>query len=166
MPVTDGKKSSFTIPGLKDGDRVLIFMKSGEGSGTNGIFLNITGAKDALGKKIETAQSDTWYRAGGTNWQHERYEGCYHFIKDGDGNMTFSMNSGSMCKLLYIRIYTGQRIALPILFHLLRMILVSCFSLMTKVQSWALMVQAVTCLCVSVERDSILPIKFLPIRVI
>jgi hypothetical protein len=24
--------------------------------------------------------------------------------------MTFSMNSGSMCKLLYIRIYTGQRI--------------------------------------------------------
>ena len=112
LPVTDDKKSSFTIPGLKDGDRVLIFMKSGEGSGTNGIFLNITGAKDALGKKITTDENDpdTWYKAGGTNWQHDRYEGCYHFIKDGDGNMTFDMQSGSMCKLLYIRIYTGQRI--------------------------------------------------------
>ena len=107
LPVTDGKKSSFTIPGLKDGDRVLIFMKSGEATGTNGIFLNITGAKDALGKAINSADL---YKAGGTNWQHNRYEGCYHFIKDGDGNMTFSMNSGSMCKLLYIRIYTGQRI--------------------------------------------------------
>ena len=107
LPVTDGKKSSFTIPGLKDGDRVLIFMKSGEATGTNGIFLNITGAKDALGKAINPTDL---YKAGGTNWQHNRYEGCYHFIKDGDGNMTFDMNSGSMCKLLYIRIYTGQRI--------------------------------------------------------
>lgn len=107
LPVTDGKKSSFTIPGLKDGDRVLIFMKSGEATGDNGIFLNITGAKDALGKAINPSDL---YKAGGTNWQHNRYEGCYHFIKDGDGNMTFSMNSGSMCKLLYIRIYTGQRI--------------------------------------------------------
>ena len=114
MPVTDGKKSSFTIPGLKPGDRVLIFMKSGEATGTNGIFLNITGAKDALGKAINPTDL---YKAGGTNWQHERYEGCYHFIKDETtdpgsdyGRMTFSMNSGSMCKLLYIRIYTGQRI--------------------------------------------------------
>ncbi len=107
LPVTDGKKSSFTIPGLKDGDRVLIFMKSGEATGDNGIFLNITGAKDALGKAINPTDL---YKAGGTNWQHSRYEGCYHFIKDGDGNMTFDMNSGSMCKLLYIRIYTGQRI--------------------------------------------------------
>lgn len=114
MPVTDDKKSSFTIPGLKPGDRVLIFMKSGEATGTNGIFLNITGAKDALGKAINPSDL---YKAGGTNWQHERYEGCYHFIKDETkdpgseyGRMTFSMNSGSMCKLLYIRIYTGQRI--------------------------------------------------------
>ena len=114
LPVTDGKKSSFTIPGLKPGDRVLIFMKSGEATGDNGIFLNITGAKDALGKAINPSDL---YKAGGTNWQHERYEGCYHFIKDETkdpgseyGRMTFSMNSGSMCKLLYIRIYTGQRI--------------------------------------------------------
>lgn len=115
LPVTDGKKSSFTIPGLKPGDRVLIFMKSGEATADNGIFLNITGAKDALGKAIN---STDLYKAGGTNWQHNRYEGCYHFIKDETtdpnsdyGRMTFSMNSGSMCKLLYIRIYTGQRIS-------------------------------------------------------
>lgn len=120
LPVTDDKKSSFTIPGLKPGDRVLIFMKSGEGSGKNGIFLNITGAKDALGKKIETNENNesTWYKAGGTNWQHNRYEGCYHFIKDETtdegsdyGRMTFDMQSGSMCKLLYIRIYQGERIS-------------------------------------------------------
>ena len=119
LPVTDDKKSSFTIPGLKAGDRVLIFMKSGEGSGANGIFLNVIGAKDAVGTTIETDDTDpdTWYRAGGTNWQHNRYEGCYHFIKDdnvdettGYGSMTFDMQSGSMCKLLYIRIYTGKRI--------------------------------------------------------
>lgn len=114
MPVTDGKKSSFTIPGLKPGDRVLIFMKSGEGSGDNGIFLNITGAKDALGKQIEATDL---YKAGGTNWQHDRYEGCYHFIKDDTkdpnsdyGRMTFDMQAGSMCKLMYIHIYTGERI--------------------------------------------------------
>lgn len=107
LPVTDDKKSSFTIPGLKDGDRVLIFMRSGEGSGANGIFLNITGAKDALGNPIDP---NDLYKAGGTNWQHDRYEGCYHFIKDGNGNMTFDMQAGSMCKLLYIHIYTGQRI--------------------------------------------------------
>lgn len=104
-PVQDTDFSSFKIPGLKDGDRVLIFMKSGEGSGANGIFLNITGAKDALGKQINSA-----YKAGGTNWQHSRYEGCYHFIKDGDGDMKFTLTGGSMAKLLYIRIYQGQRI--------------------------------------------------------
>ena len=114
LPVTDGKKSSFTIPGLMPGDRVLIFMKSGESSGDNGIFLNITGAKDALGKPIV---STDLYKAGGTNWQHSRYEGCYHFIKDDTtdegseyGRITFDMKAGSMCKLLYIHIYQGQRI--------------------------------------------------------
>jgi hypothetical protein len=99
--------SSFTIPGLKDGDRVLIFMKSGEGSSANGIFLNISGAKDALGKPISASDL---YKAGGTNWQHSRYEGCYHFIKDGDGNMKFDLKGGSMCKIMYIHIYTGERI--------------------------------------------------------
>jgi hypothetical protein len=113
-PVQSTDFSSFTIPGLKPGDRVLIFMKSGESSGDNGIFLNITGAKDALGKQIEATDL---YKAGGTNWQHNRYEGCYHFIKDDTtdpgseyGRITFDMQAGSMCKLLYIHIYTGERI--------------------------------------------------------
>ncbi len=99
--------SSFKIPCLKDGDRVLIFMKSGESSGKDGINLKVEGAKDALGEDIDP---NVVYSAGGTNWQHNRYEGCYHFIKKGNGDMKFSMLSGSMCKLMYIRIYSGARI--------------------------------------------------------
>lgn len=103
------KKSSFTIPGLKDGDRVLIFMKSGEKSGSDreAIFFNIEGARDAVGTRIV---STDLYGAGGTLWQHSRLEGCYHFIKDGDGPMTFYMVRGAICKLLSIRIYSGKRI--------------------------------------------------------
>ena len=115
LPDADGK-SSFTIPSLKDGDRVLIFMKAGMKLGDDdpnvGMFLNIHGAKDAIGTPI--VASDL-YKAGGTNYiggsSHTRYEGCYHFIKDGDGDMTFVMKGGSMCKIMYIRIYTGDRIS-------------------------------------------------------
>ncbi len=106
LPDPNGK-SSFTIPCLKDGDRVLIFMKSGEATGTNGIFLNVHGALDAEGTPI--SETDL-YKAGGTNWIHSRYEGCYHFIKNGDGDMKFDMVGGSMCKIMYIRIYQGKRI--------------------------------------------------------
>ncbi len=103
------KKSSFTIPGLKDGDRVLIFMKSGEKSGSDreAIFLNIEGARDAVGTEIDPTYL---YGAGGTLWQHSRLEGCYHFIKKGDGDMKFYMVRGAICKLLSIRIYSGKRI--------------------------------------------------------
>ena len=108
MPIAnEGEYSKFTIPGLQDEDRVLIYMKSGEGSSDNGIFLNITGAKDAIGNPIS---SSDLYKALGTNYLHDRYEGCYHFIKDGPGNMTFTLNGGSMCKIMYIRIYTGARV--------------------------------------------------------
>ena len=110
-----GGHSSFTIPSLKDGDRVLIFMKSGMKLGDDdndyGIFLKVHGAKDALGTSIDP---NDLYKAGGTNYiggnSHTRYEGCYHFIKEGDGDMTFDMVGGSMCKLMYVRIYTGDRI--------------------------------------------------------
>ena len=102
-----GEVSKLTIPCLKDGDRVLIFMKSGEATGSDGIFLNVSGAKDAVGTPISSSDR---YDAGGTNWQHNRYEGCYHFIKAGNGEMTFSMVGGSMAKILYIRIYSGTRI--------------------------------------------------------
>ncbi len=115
LPDADGQ-SSFTIPGLKNGDRVLIFMKAGMKIGDEdpnlGIFLNVYGAKDAVGESIDPT---VLYKAGGTNYiggnGHTRYEGCYHFIKDGDGEMKFVMKGGSMCKLLYVRIYTGDRIS-------------------------------------------------------
>ena len=114
LPDADGQ-SSFTIPSLKGGDRVLIFMKSGMKLGDDdndyGIFLKVHGAKDALGTSIDP---NDLYKAGGTNYiggnGHTRYEGCYHFIKEGDGDMTFDMVGGSMCKLMYVRIYTGDRI--------------------------------------------------------
>ena len=109
LPDADGA-SSFTIPGLKDGDRVLIFMKSSAKSGSDreAIFLNIEGAGDAIGTPIN---SSDLYGAGGAIWaEHERYEGCYHFVKIGDGNMKFTMKRGAICKLMYIRIYSGKRL--------------------------------------------------------
>lgn len=110
LPDANGA-SSFTIPGLKDGDRVLIFMKSGEKSGGDRetIFLNIEGALDAVGNPIA---SDYLYGAGGAIWaEHSRYEGCYHFIKDSsDKPMKFTMKRGAICKLMYIHIYSGKRI--------------------------------------------------------
>ena len=115
LPDANGK-SSFTIPALKNGDRVLIFMKSGikmsDDDNDHGIFLKIHGAKDAIGQHIDASDL---CKAGGTNYiggsSHKRYEGCYHFIKEGDGDMTFDMVGGSMCKLMYIRIYSGDRIS-------------------------------------------------------
>ena len=100
--------SSFMIPGLKDGDRVLIFMKSSAKSGSNreAIFFNIEGAGDAVGTPIS---SGDLYGAGGAIWHTNRYEGCYHFVKIGDGNMKFTMKRGDICKLMYIRIYSGKR---------------------------------------------------------
>lgn len=109
LPDADGA-SSFTIPGLKDGDRVLIFMKSSEKSGSDreAIFFNIEGAGDAVGTPI---LSSDLYGAGGAIWaQHNRYEGCYHFVKIGDGNMKFTMKRGAICKLMYIHIYSGKRL--------------------------------------------------------
>jgi hypothetical protein len=109
LPDANGA-SSFTIPGLKDGDRVLIFMKSSEKSGSDreAIFLNIEGAGDAVGTPIS---SSDLYGAGGAIWaQHNRYEGCYHFVKIGNGNMKFTLKRGAICKLMYIHIYSGKRL--------------------------------------------------------
>lgn len=107
----------FTIPGLKEGDRVIIFMGSGDGSNADVCFFNISNAKDAIGQDI--TETDV-YKAGGSLWNVDNngynghndpnYRGCYHFIAQDDGPMTFEMVGGSMCKLYSIEIYRGERI--------------------------------------------------------
>ena len=103
---------SFTIPKLKVGDRVCIFMGSGDGSGANACKFNITNALDAIGQEISSTDI---YNAGGSPWQYNmgnesRYRGAYQFISTG-GDMTFTMNGGSMTKLYSITIYTGVKSA-------------------------------------------------------
>ena len=103
---------SFTIPALKAGDRVEIFMGSGDGSGGNACKLNITGALDAIGNAIDPTDI---YNGGGSPWEYNkgnesRYRGAYQFISTG-GDMTFTMNGGSMTKLYSIRIYKGAKTA-------------------------------------------------------
>lgn len=101
---------SFTIPALKKGDRVEIFMGSGDGSGANACKFNITGALDAIGNAIDPADI---YNGGGSPWEYNkggesRYRGAYQFISTG-GDMTFTMNGGSMTKLYSIKIYKGAK---------------------------------------------------------
>lgn len=101
---------SFTIPALNAGDRVEIYMGSGDGSGDDACKLNITGALDAIG---QTISSSDIYNAGGSVWKYNagnesRYRGAYQFISTG-GDMKFTMNGGSMIKLYSIKIYTGVK---------------------------------------------------------
>lgn len=103
---------SFTIPALKAGDRVEIFMGSGDGSGANACKFNITGALDAIGNAIDPTDI---YNGGGSPWEYNkggesRYRGAYQFISTG-GDMTFTMNGGSMTKLYTIKIYRGAKTA-------------------------------------------------------
>lgn len=100
---------SFLIPWLEQGDRVIIYMGSGEGTGTESIKFNITNACDALNEPITSE-----YIAGGSQWNSENndpyYRGCYHFFAKEDGDMIFEMTGGSMCKIYSIQIYRGRRI--------------------------------------------------------
>jgi hypothetical protein len=116
------ESTSFTIPGLKPGDRVEIFMGAGEASGTNACFFHIEGAKDAEGTPIISTDD---YNIGGSLWDydyslqnsghpvHDVYVGAYQFIKDetvdvnGYGSITFHMFGGTLAKLYTIKIYTG-----------------------------------------------------------
>ena len=108
---------AFTIPGLKKDDRVIIFMGSGDGSGTNACFMHITNALDAVGTPITTSENDgdTWYNAGGSEWNgdHSDYNlrGCYHFSAAANGDIVFKMVGGSMTKIYSIQIYSGERIS-------------------------------------------------------
>lgn len=102
---------SFTIPALQAGDRVVIRMGSGDGSSNDACKLNITGALDAIG---QTISSTDIYNGGGSQWDYSGgtydYRGAYQFISTG-GDMTFTMNGGSMTKLYTITIYRGAKSA-------------------------------------------------------
>ena len=103
----------FIIPQLKKDDRVIVYMGSGGGSGAQAMQFHITNAKDALYKDIDP---DDFYYIGGSQWNVPNghndpyYRGCYHFFAKADGDMTFTMAGGSMCKLYSIQIYRGERI--------------------------------------------------------
>ncbi len=103
----------FIIPRLKADDRVIIYMGSGYGSGSQTMHFNITNALDAVHNKI--VETDDYY-AGGSQWNtidnHDDpyYRGCYHFFAEADGDMKFKLVGGSMCKLYSIQIYHGERI--------------------------------------------------------
>ncbi len=105
----------FRIPNLNADDRVIIYMGSGSGSGTETIYMDIINAKDAVGTPITTT-----YHVGGSLWQADSekltqkhgtpyYKGAYHFIAAADGDMIFKLeNRGTLAKLYSIKIYTGK----------------------------------------------------------
>lgn len=118
LPDANGK-SSFTIPGLNVGDRVMIYMGSGDASGSNGCFFRIDGANDVSGGGLnpQGRKISKEYHVGGSEWDgithgYTEYRGAYQFIKNSDNGdkMTFTLVGGSMCKLYSIRIYTGEKI--------------------------------------------------------
>ena len=102
----------FIIPCLKKGDRVIVYMASGNGSGNQAMQFNITNALDAVHNPID---ADDFYYIGGSQWNVPNghndpyYRGCYHFFAAADGDMKFTMAGGSMCKLYSIKIYRGAR---------------------------------------------------------
>lgn len=97
---------SFTIPLLKAGDRVIIYMGSADAHTSS---FNITGALDAIGQTIESTDE---YRAGGSLWSTMggacQYRGAYQFISTG-GDMTFTLTKGELVKLYSIQIYSGVK---------------------------------------------------------
>ena len=97
---------SFTIPLLKAGDRVIIYMGSADAHTSS---FNITGALDAIGQTIESTDE---YRAGGSTWSTMggacQYRGAYQFISTG-GDMTFTLTKGELVKLYSIQIYRGVK---------------------------------------------------------
>lgn len=101
----------FIIPHLDKDDRVIIYMGSGVGNGFERMVFNITNARDAEYKVIDSKDD---YIAGGSQWNGANgdpyYRGCYHFFAQANGDMIFELASGSMCKIYKIQIYHGDRI--------------------------------------------------------
>lgn len=97
------KGGELTIPKLKDGDRIVI--KMGRSILDNGMTLTVGGAKDAVGRAINTD-----YKIGGSfndgHWsEKENPHVEYHFIKDGNGDFTLEVKDATLLKLYTIEIY-------------------------------------------------------------
>ncbi|MBR6179946.1 MAG: hypothetical protein IKQ77_01865 [Prevotella sp.] len=98
--------ASFTIPGLTQGDRVLIKMGNSEASNHTTNNFTITGACDAIGKEITSTYGHggtKWYTQGGAKWG-----GVYNFIAKG-GDMKFTFLDGWIGKIYSIEIYRGTK---------------------------------------------------------
>ena len=109
------KGGEFTIPWLDKDDRVLIYMGNSTTSSAGPLVFDITNALDALGNEITSeyriggSTFNTW-QADGSNHNDPNYQGCYHFIAKADGDMTFKMVGGTVCKIYKIVIYRGNHI--------------------------------------------------------
>ena len=107
------KGGEFTIPYLDQDDRVVIYMANSTTSTAGPVCFNITNALDALGKEITSeyrlggSTFNTW-QADGKNHEDPNYQGCYHFIAADNGDMTFKMVGGTICKIYKIVIYRGN----------------------------------------------------------
>ena len=107
------KGGEFTIPWLDQDDRVVIYMGNSTTSSAGPVIFEIDNALDALGKEITSeyrlggSTFNTW-QADGSNHGDPNYQGCYHFFAKADGDMTFKMVGGTVCKIYKIVIYRGN----------------------------------------------------------
>lgn len=107
------KGGEFTIPWLDTDDRVVIYMGNSTTSSAGPVIFEIDNALDALGKEITSeyrlggSTFNTW-QPDGSNHSDPEYRGCYHFFAKADGDMTFKMVGGTVCKIYKIVIYRGN----------------------------------------------------------
>ncbi len=107
------KGGKFTIPKLTKDDRVVVYMGTSDASGKGADYFKITNALDALGTKIDSeyhiggSMFNTWM-LDGKNHEDPNYQGCYHFFAEKNGDMTFELTGGTICKIYKIVIYRGN----------------------------------------------------------
>lgn len=120
------KGGGFTIPDLKAGDQVYIYMVHTEtpnhsGVTRAGVKFRVWNAMDALKNRIQdSGQNYGTVFTGGSNWGPRistanwgrQYYGALHFYAANDGDMHFLMdgsNDYNYVQLCYIRIYRNEQ---------------------------------------------------------
>ncbi len=120
------KGGGFTIPDLKAGDQVYIYMAHTENPNHSGVTragvkFRVWNAMDALKHRIQdNGQNYGTVFTGGSNWGPwistakwgRQYYGALHFYAAADGDMHFLMdgsNDYNYVKLCYIRIYRNEQ---------------------------------------------------------